>query len=159
MSYFTPEETSRFLESLDKRFASAFVFMVTPDDRLLIVKANYNQHWTLPGGIIDAGEMPIEAACREVIEEVGINLEPSRLDFRIVASWSSHDLGLSYSFMFEAHIDENELSQVVLQEDELESYELVSKDEILSGNRPYGASVRSWALGMRGYTEYRADGN
>jgi 8-oxo-dGTP pyrophosphatase MutT (NUDIX family) len=32
--------------------------------------------WALPGGRLDAGETPVEAALREVEEEVGLRLEP-----------------------------------------------------------------------------------
>jgi 8-oxo-dGTP pyrophosphatase MutT (NUDIX family) len=42
--------------------------------------AGLNSHasqWALPGGRIDAGETPIEAALRETDEEVGVALDPS----------------------------------------------------------------------------------
>jgi hypothetical protein len=37
--------------------------------------------WELPGGKIDAGEAPLEAACREWTEEVGCSLPEGRLDY------------------------------------------------------------------------------
>ncbi len=42
--------------------------------------AGLNSHasqWALPGGRIDAGETPIDAALRETDEEVGVRLDPS----------------------------------------------------------------------------------
>lgn len=39
------------------------------------LKAHANQ-WALPGGRIDAGETPLEAAMREIAEEIGLELGP-----------------------------------------------------------------------------------
>lgn len=38
---------------------------------------NHAGQWALPGGRIDAGEEPEEAALRELAEEVGLHLDPS----------------------------------------------------------------------------------
>jgi ADP-ribose pyrophosphatase len=40
---------------------------------------DYNM-WEVPAGIIDAGETPTEAAVRELGEELGFQVEPSRLE-------------------------------------------------------------------------------
>ena len=32
-------------------------------------------HWTLPGGKVEEGETPEQAICREVEEELSVNLE------------------------------------------------------------------------------------
>jgi 8-oxo-dGTP diphosphatase len=47
--------------------------------RYLIVKPNYRDHWTLPGGICEFGEAPRAGCAREVAEELGINLDVGRL--------------------------------------------------------------------------------
>jgi 8-oxo-dGTP diphosphatase len=39
---------------------------------VLIVKPNYRDHWTLPGGICEFGEAPRAGCAREVTEELGI---------------------------------------------------------------------------------------
>jgi 8-oxo-dGTP diphosphatase len=41
--------------------------------RILVVKPNYRDHWTLPGGICEFGEAPRAGCAREVAEELGID--------------------------------------------------------------------------------------
>jgi 8-oxo-dGTP diphosphatase len=40
---------------------------------VLVVKPNYRDHWTLPGGICEFGEPPRAGCSREVTEELGID--------------------------------------------------------------------------------------
>jgi len=40
---------------------------------VLVVKPNYRDHWTLPGGICEFGEAPRAGCAREVTEELGID--------------------------------------------------------------------------------------
>ncbi|MFI6452381.1 NUDIX hydrolase [Streptosporangium amethystogenes] len=47
--------------------------------RLLLVFNRYRQEWELPGGMIDAGETPRQAAVRELHEESGFHI--TRLTF------------------------------------------------------------------------------
>jgi 8-oxo-dGTP pyrophosphatase MutT (NUDIX family) len=50
--------------------------------RTLLVRTSYQGYWSAPGGNIDPTEQPIEAACRELREEIGIDVSQS------VLSWS-----------------------------------------------------------------------
>ena len=58
---FTNEQRRTWLASLDRRFSSAAVLIENEQGELLIVKSNYKDHWSLPGGIVDPGESPLEA--------------------------------------------------------------------------------------------------
>ncbi len=40
---------------------------------VLVVKPNYRDHWSLPGGICEFGEAPQHGCAREVAEELGID--------------------------------------------------------------------------------------
>ena len=46
-----------------------------PDGRILLVRQSYRQGWGLPGGLMARGEVPADAARREVEEEVGLAIE------------------------------------------------------------------------------------
>ena len=48
------------------------------DDKPTIAHPN---HWALFGGKIEAGEQPKQAALREIVEELFIQLQPQRLTF------------------------------------------------------------------------------
>jgi 8-oxo-dGTP diphosphatase len=48
---------------------------------LMIERAHapFEGHWALPGGFVDEGESPHEAAARELLEETGVRLKPEVL--------------------------------------------------------------------------------
>jgi len=52
--------------------ASVFVLK---EDKLLMLKQTKSKFWLLPGGHIDDGELPHEAAIREVKEETNLDIE------------------------------------------------------------------------------------
>ncbi len=45
------------------------------DGALLLVRHSYRRRWGLPGGLLRRGEEPAEAVRREVMEEVGLDVE------------------------------------------------------------------------------------
>jgi ADP-ribose pyrophosphatase YjhB (NUDIX family) len=51
---------------------------------LLVHPARPEAPWALPGGLVEAGESPMEAACREVHEELGIEIRLHRTDLLVV---------------------------------------------------------------------------
>ncbi len=60
----------------------AVVVMLTDGDRLLLVKRSREPgkgHWALPGGFLDSGEDPREAAVREALEETRLDVEVTEL--------------------------------------------------------------------------------
>lgn len=152
MREFTPEETAKWFASLEKRMSSSAVAICDEQDRILIVKANYKNYWSFPGGIIDAGETPRQGAVREVSEEVGIALSPNQLDFCFVVDRVS-TVAQTYQFVFQAKVDSSVLEHIILDRDELDEFALVTRQQILDGDRAYGESTGRWARGYEGYAE------
>jgi 8-oxo-dGTP pyrophosphatase MutT (NUDIX family) len=61
-----------------RRRNSAFAVIVRAS-RVLLVRARGRSHWQLPGGGLDSGETPRQAARREVREETGLAAAIHRL--------------------------------------------------------------------------------
>lgn len=47
--------------------------------QVLMIASPYRQDLVLPGGIVEPNESPAHAAAREVMEETGLKVEPTRL--------------------------------------------------------------------------------
>ena len=64
------------MRTIERDIVGAFIF--SSDDYLLLGKSRkggvYQDTWIIPGGGIEEGETKLEAACRETIEEVGIDI-------------------------------------------------------------------------------------
>ncbi len=86
----------------------AKVLIVDRDERYLLLTLNnhprFHNDADLPGGTIDEGEMPLEAAVREVSEEVGIDLQPDSLEE--VHNSSNFSKNGTIYVLYEARIDQ-----------------------------------------------------
>jgi len=56
---------------------------------VVLVKPSYKDGWDLPGGIVEPGESPRHAVCREIVEELGEPLPVGRL---LEVDWAPDDL-------------------------------------------------------------------
>jgi ADP-ribose pyrophosphatase YjhB (NUDIX family) len=76
-------------QKLEKLYRSTDEGYVTPkldvrlavflDGRILLVRERVDGRWAMPGGFIDVGDSPSEAAMRETQEEAGVDTRVSRL--------------------------------------------------------------------------------
>jgi 8-oxo-dGTP pyrophosphatase MutT (NUDIX family) len=73
---------------------TARVILHKPNGQIFLLKTHFDPEvglpprWITPGGGIDQGEAPLEAAVRELYEETGIFVEPSALGNQI---WQAAD--------------------------------------------------------------------
>lgn len=65
---------------------------VMDGDRLLLTRRTDNGEWCMPGGAIDPGERPAEAAARETLEETGLVVRVTGL----VGVYSNPDVVVVY---------------------------------------------------------------
>jgi ADP-ribose pyrophosphatase YjhB (NUDIX family) len=138
----TTTDFATYIAGLPKIIAGANTLFRSADGRILIVEPNYRDDgtWTLPGGTIesDRGETPRQAARRESAEEIGLDIEPGRL---LAIDWV---IGVGRpplaSYLYDGGVlDEERLAAVRLQEEELDSWKLVTADEIGSYLAPAAA--------------------
>ncbi|MFJ8475240.1 NUDIX domain-containing protein [Kitasatospora sp. NPDC094011] len=66
---------------------TSYVLCTDPSSRLLVVQASGIGSWHLPGGTVESGESPLNAARREVHEELGLALD-LREDDLLAIEWA-----------------------------------------------------------------------
>lgn len=107
------------------------VFIYRDDGRFLLQKRSmqkrlYPGKWDITGGGVLAGESSLEAACREVREEVGLALPPQRMQklARLKRPPCFFDVWACRQAF--------ELGDLVLQREEVDDVRLVSPPEMLT---------------------------
>jgi 8-oxo-dGTP diphosphatase len=69
---------------LPTMYGAAGALITDESGRVLLVKPNYRDHWSVPGGILEHGEPPHIGCARETKEEVGLDITPRQL---LVLDW------------------------------------------------------------------------
>lgn len=102
--------------------AAAGVLFFDDHDRVLLVVPSYKDYRDIPGGYVERGETPKEAAIREVQEELGITPPIGRL---LVADWAPNQTeGDKLLFVFDGDILAPEhREKIQLGKDEIAAYE------------------------------------
>jgi ADP-ribose pyrophosphatase YjhB (NUDIX family) len=124
---------SAYIATLPRILSGAAVLLRDGRGRILLVEPNYREGWALPGGTIesDTGETPREAARRETLEELGLDLAPGRL---LAVDWTRgparpplvayvYDGGILPAARYE---------EIRLQEEELLSWRFAAREELPS---------------------------
>lgn len=143
---FTDHDT--WFASLPGVVVSAAALITDPAGRVLLVKPNYRNHWSLPGGICELGEQPHAACAREVAEEIGLDRPPGPL---LVIDWAQ-PLGPEarpiIAFVFDGGtVDDG--GGIVLQHEELDDWRFVSPAELAGYAAPAGTRRLQAALAAR----------
>jgi ADP-ribose pyrophosphatase YjhB (NUDIX family) len=104
-------------------YAAAAALFTDQDGRVLLVKPNYRDHWSLPGGILEQGEPPHIGCAREVAEEIGLTITAERL---LTVDWVAPG-GVRpkpiVHFVFDGGtLDPARIDQIVLQTEELDDF-------------------------------------
>ena len=113
-----------------------------PIGNVLLVKPNYRDLWSLPGGICEHGEPPQVGCARELAEELGLDIPVGRL---LASDWSQ-PYGVDARPIMHFVFDGGQLSNgsdIVVQEDELDGFEFVASKDLPAYLPAYGlARVR-----------------
>jgi len=127
----TTSDYATYIASLPRILAGAAVLFRDGQGRVLLVEPNYREGWALPGGTVesDLGETPRRAARRETLEEIGLEVELGAL---LAVDWVP---GVARppiaAYVYDGGVlTEARIEAIRLQEEELVSWRLVSRDEI-----------------------------
>jgi 8-oxo-dGTP pyrophosphatase MutT (NUDIX family) len=136
--------------TLPTMFGAAAALFTNPAGRVLLVKPNYRDHWSLPGGILEHGEPPHTACRREVEEELGIDIAaPGPL---LVIGWAPPDDVRPrpvVHFVFDGGVLDDD-APIHLQESELDDYRFVESADLASYLPPIISARVAAALRGRG---------
>ena len=111
--------------SLPTLYGTAAALILSPSGDVLLVKPNYRDHWSLPGGILEDAEAPEDGCAREVLEEIGLDLPLGPL---LAVHWIAPEGERPkplLAFIFDGGVLDD-FSGIVLQESELDDYRLVA---------------------------------
>lgn len=146
---------------LKKPIAAAAVFF-NENGKILLVKPTYKDHWGMPGGAVENGESPADGCVREVKEELSLDLKKENLkilsvDYIYQGSTKSWADALRFVF-FAGTLSPAQISNIKLQESELEKMEFVDVSELpkrLSAHtaRAITASVEAYKINRVFYLE------
>jgi 8-oxo-dGTP diphosphatase len=97
--------------------------------RVLLVKPTYKRGWDIPGGYVEPGESPRQAAVREVAEELGLDATVGRL---LVVDWAPHpDEGDKLLFVFDGgQLEESAVRRADVQAAEIAEVKFVAREEL-----------------------------
>lgn len=77
--------------------------MFAPDNKVLLVQRPANKtmpyYWEFPGGKIEPNEYPEEALCRELKEELGLEIDVSSVSPLTFATYKGEDTHLTLLFL------------------------------------------------------------
>ncbi len=77
----------------DLLFMPSVASLVRDDDGRILLVRHVEGRWMLPGGAVDPGERPAEAARRECLEEAGVVIEP----FSIAGVYGGPEYRVTYA--------------------------------------------------------------
>jgi 8-oxo-dGTP pyrophosphatase MutT (NUDIX family) len=76
---FTEEENKKWRAARPKKLVDVKIIIRSTSGNILLVKPDYKLTWQFPGGGVDEGESPAQAAARELHEETGIKTDEAKL--------------------------------------------------------------------------------
>lgn len=155
---FTDPQT--WYAGLATMYGAAAALITDPSGRVLLVKPNYRDHWSLPGGMLEHGEPPHLGCAREVAEEVGLSIVVGPL---LVVDWAPPDHERPRPAVFFV-FDGGKVTPgagIRLQEEELDDYRFTAPGEFGAYLPPflqarYTAALRARAAGGAVYLPARS---
>src|SRR5262245_4466855 len=142
-----------------RKRVAADVIIRNEDGRILLVNPNYKPDWDVPGGMAEANESPLDAARREIHEELGLALTiHSLLCIDWVPPHGPWDDTLV--FVFDGGIlTRHQVDSITMSDQELDAFNFFTNDEAAGILRPYvwrrtAVALDAARTGQTRYTHY-----
>lgn len=110
--------------------------LIKVNDKYLVTKrseneSTYPKYWDIPGGLVEYGELPKDAAIRETKEEVNLKITPTK----VIHEDSNYDKEKDMVFVRLVYlcILEDNINNIKLQEEEHSEYRLIDSLDDLNG--------------------------
>ncbi|MGA2926190.1 MAG: NUDIX hydrolase [Solirubrobacteraceae bacterium] len=123
--------------SQPRKRCAADVIVRDDQERLLLVNPNYKPDWDFPGGMAEANEAPIDAARRELREELDLRIEIDRL---LCVDWipPHGPWDDTIVFVFSGGVlTADAITRLRIADDELSSFRFCTLNDAASLLRPY----------------------
>ena len=112
--------------------------LITIDGKYLVTKrskeeSTYPEYWDIPGGLVEYGELPKNAVIRETMEEVGLNIIPTK----VIHEDSNLDKEKDLIFIRLVYLCElnDDIKNIKLNEEEHSEYRLINSLDDLKGEK------------------------
>lgn len=121
---------SEWWQVIPRKREAADALLLDETGRVLIVQNPWDEAWTLPGGVLEAGEPPRRGAEREIEEELGLSITMGSL---LVIDWEPPTETLPIDgvmSLFDGGVlTAAQIAAIRLQEKEIQAYRFVAPDE------------------------------
>lgn len=129
MTVFTNTENQAWANALPGKMCSACLIL-RAENKVLMVKASYKDHWTFPSGIVDAGETPKQAAIRETLEETGHAVNEQAVElFKVIFTLGTNGDRDRFNISFITDLKEASI-ETNIPNDEIAEYRWVAFEEV-----------------------------
>jgi ADP-ribose pyrophosphatase YjhB (NUDIX family) len=134
-----------------RKRASAKVIFVDAEGRVLIIRSTKGEgYWSLPGGVCELNESPLQAAGREVAEEIGLARTPQQL---LAANYDNkRDIDSICLLFFGGIVSEAEKTAITLQPEEVDAFEFLPPEEAVAKLIERGPLLQAGLTVLKGGT-------
>lgn len=121
----TNENKEKYSDTLPKKYMAAGALFFNENGDLLILHPSYKDRWEIAGGIVEANESPRAACEREIKEELGLDVNVSRL---LCVDYSINVEGVeNLQFVFDGGVlTKAQIDAIHFPDDEIRNIEFIA---------------------------------